>query len=170
MATSSKLSTKSGLHASQIDISEPTRSRVITLLNQSLATTVDLYTQLKQAHWNVKGTGFYQLHTLFDDIAEEVEAFVDLIAERLTALGGTALGTARIAAQQSLLQEYPLDVFTGPEHIKALVSRMALYAGHIRSAIDTCDGLGEPTTTDLYTQVSRSVDKQLWLLEAHIQA
>lgn len=170
MVTSSKLSTKSGLHASQIDISEPTRSRVITLLSQSLATTVDFYTQLKQAHWNVKGNGFYQLHTLFDDIAEEVEAFVDLIAERLTALGGTALGTARIAAQQSLLQEYPLDVFTGPEHIKALVSRMALYASHVRTAIDTCDGLGDPTTTDLYTQVSRSVDKQLWLLEAHLQA
>lgn len=170
MATASKLSTKNGLHTTHIDISEPTRSRLITLLNQSLATTVDFYTQIKQAHWNVKGHGFYQMHTLFDDVAEEMESFVDLIAERATALGGTALGTARLASQHSLLPEYPADLFLGSEHLKALVTRMASYGSHLRSAIDTCDALGEPTTTDLYTQISRSVDTLLWLLEAHLQA
>jgi len=86
------------LYSTRIDIPEMLRTQVIELLNQTLASTLDLKTQVKQAHWNVKGKDFYQLHELFDEIAAEVEEFIDLVAERITALGGYALGTARIAA------------------------------------------------------------------------
>ncbi|WP_373533506.1 DNA starvation/stationary phase protection protein Dps [Vampirovibrio sp.] len=170
MATMPKASTKQTLHSTRIDLSEPTRLKVVELLNQSLAATLDLKTHVKQAHWNVKGKDFYQLHELFDQIAGEVEEFVDLIAERVTTLGGTAMGTARLAAQNSILPEYPHDIFTGLEHIKALVERFAAFGAHIRTAIDTCDELGDATTADLYTQISRNIDMRLWFLEAHIQA
>jgi starvation-inducible DNA-binding protein len=170
MATLAKSTTKPALHPTRIDISEPTRIKLIDLLNKSLAATLDLKTHVKQAHWNVKGKDFFQLHNLFDEIAAEVEEFVDTVAERVTTLGGTALGTARLAAENSILPEYPHNIYTGLDHIEALAERFGAYANHVRAAIETSDELGDADTADLYTQISRQIDMRLWFLEAHIQA
>ncbi|MGK7949036.1 MAG: DNA starvation/stationary phase protection protein Dps [Xenococcaceae cyanobacterium] len=159
---------KQKLYSTRIDLAEEVRIKVIELLNQSLAATLDLKTQTKQAHWNVKGTDFYQLHELFDEMAGELEEYVDMVAERVTALGGTALGTARIAASESILPEYPLDAVGGIDHITALADRYAAYGKHLREAIDTTDELGDADTADLYTEISRTIDKRLWFLEAHL--
>jgi starvation-inducible DNA-binding protein len=161
---------KQPLYATRIDLSAETRAQVIGLLNQTLALTLDLKTQVKQAHWNVKGLDFYQLHKLFDELAGELEAFVDLVAERVTALGGLALGTARIAAQMSTLPEYPFDIVDGKDHVIALADRYAIYAKLVRQGITKTDELGDADTADLYTEVSRAIDKRLWFLEAHLQA
>ncbi|MFQ3582479.1 MAG: DNA starvation/stationary phase protection protein Dps [Chloracidobacterium sp.] len=158
------------LHATQIDLPEEIRVSVIRLLNQSLATALDLKTQVKQAHWNVKGPQFFALHELFDDMAGELDGFVDDLAERVTALGGTAMGTARMAAAGSTLPEYPTDIQDGLDHVKALVERYAPFAKHVRATIAETDALGDADTADLYTGISRAVDKRLWLLEAHLQA
>lgn len=157
------------LHPSRIDIPAAARSQVITLLNQTLAITLDLKTQVKQAHWNVKGLNFYQLHELFDELAGELEEYIDLVAERVTALAGVALGTARIAAQVSILPEYPFDILDGKDHVIALADRYAVYAKHLRDAIAATDDLEDADTADLYTEVSRSIDMRLWFLEAHLQ-
>ncbi len=159
----------SRLYPTRIDIPVDARSKITALLNQTLAATLDLKTQVKQAHWNVKGTDFYQLHELFDEIAGELEEYIDLIAERVTALGGYALGTARLAVANSILPEYPLDIDAGIDHVTALADRFAPYAEHLRKAIDTTDDLGDADTADLYTEVSRNIDKRLWFLEAHLQ-
>jgi starvation-inducible DNA-binding protein len=162
-----KLATR--LYPTRIDIPADARTKIVALLNQSLAATSDLKTQVKQAHWNVKGSDFYQLHELFDEMAEELEEYVDMIAERVTALGGYACGTVRMAADNSILPEYPTDILGGMEHVSALADRFAPYAKHLREAIDTTDDLGDLDTADLYTEVSRTVDKRLWFLEAHLQ-
>lgn len=81
--------------ATRIDLSPEVRNQMIALLNQQLADTFDLYSQTKHAHWNVKGAQFYPLHELFDKPAAELEGYVDMIAERATALGGLALGICR---------------------------------------------------------------------------
>jgi starvation-inducible DNA-binding protein len=91
-----------------------------------------------------------------------------MVAERITALGGTALGTARIAAATSILPEYPLDIVDGVEHLQALAERYALYAAHLRQGIEQTDTLGDADTADLYTEISRDIDKRLWFLEAHL--
>ena len=153
----------------RIDIPEDTRGRVIELLNARLADTFDLYSQLKQAHWNVKGSDFYQLHLLYDQVAEDVFPYVDEIAERATQLGGLALGTARMAASASSLDEYPLDAVDGPETVTAVAERLAAYAAAVRSAIETSADLGDQSTSDLFTEISRTVDKYLWFVEAHQQ-
>lgn len=153
-----------------IELKEDVREQEIGILNQQLADTFDLYSQVKQAHWNVKGKDFYQLHELFDELAEEVLGFVDLIAERVTQLGGTATGTARMAASSSTLPEYPIDVVDGPDHVACLVDRYGRYVASTRESVNTADELGDPTTADLLTDVSRVVDKHLWFLEAHLQA
>ena len=156
------------LYSTRIDLPEDTRVKVIEILNQTLAATLDLKTQTKQAHWNVKGMNFYQLHELFDEIATELEEYVDMVAERVTALGGTAMGTARIAASESILPEYALDAVSGAEHITALADRFGVYTKHVRNAIAQTEDLGDADTADLYTEISRTVDKRLWFLEAHI--
>jgi starvation-inducible DNA-binding protein len=92
-------------YKTSIDLPAEVREQVITLLNQHLADTFDLYSQAKQAHWNVKGAQFFQLHELFDKLADEAQEYVDLIAERVTALGGTAAGTVRISAAASRLDD-----------------------------------------------------------------
>jgi len=159
----------SRLYPTRIDIPAEARSQIVVILNQTLAATLDLKTQTKQAHWNVKGTDFYQLHELFDEIAGELEEYVDMVAERVTALGGYAFGTARLAASNSILPEYPLDILDGKAHVAALVDRFAPYAKHIREAIAKTDDLGDADTADLYTEISRTIDKRLWFLEAHLQ-
>jgi starvation-inducible DNA-binding protein len=155
--------------ATRIDIPEAQRAELIELLNRRLADTFDLYSQVKQAHWNVKGSDFIQLHELFDLLATNVFGHIDTIAERATTLGGTALGTTRMAAANSSLPEYPLDVVDGLDHVRALIDRYGGYANAVRQSIEDADKLGDADTADLFTEVSRTVDKDLWFLEAHVQ-
>ena len=161
---------KMTLHKTSIDLNSETREQVVTLLNQQLADTFDLYSQTKQAHWNVKGMQFMQLHELFDKLAAELLVNVDDIAERVTSLGGTALGTARMAAAATRLPDYSPKTIGSTESVEALVARYAELAASTRQAIDAADELGDADTADLFTGVSRGLDKSLWFLEAHLQA
>jgi len=151
-----------------IDIPESTRTRMIAGLNQHLANSFDLLSQTKQAHWNVKGEHFYQLHLLFDQAAEVLEEHVDQLAERATSLGGVAMGTARMAASNSAIPEFP-SAFAGLDCVKALVERWAKQAASVRKAIDEADKAGDQGTADLYIEMVRELDKYLWFLEAHLQ-
>lgn len=156
--------------ATRNDIPEDTREQIVELLNARLADTSDLYGQLKQAHWNVKGSDFIQLHELYDMVAASVLEFVDEIAERATALGGLALGTVRMAASASTLDEYPLDATAGKDTVKVIADRLAAYGAGVREAIDAADELADKDTADLFTAISRSIDKHLWFVEAHVQS
>lgn len=157
------------LHKTKIGIPEKVRIEVIRLLNHSLASTTDLYAQLKQAHWNVKGPEFIALHKLFDDIAEELEEHVDTIAERITALGGTALGTLDEAVKNTALAEYPVDIFTAKKHLEHLTHNFAILSELVRDHIDATAELDDMGTNDLYIGLERFLAKNLWFLEAHLQ-
>ena len=152
------------------DLPETTRVKAIELLNARLADCIDLQTQTKQAHWNVKGPTFIALHELFDKINDDVENYVDEIAERAVQLGGVAEGTARMVAKRSSLAEYPAKAVDGRSHVEALSSALAAFGAAARKAIDQADELGDLDTADLFTEVSRGIDKWLWFVEAHLQA
>jgi starvation-inducible DNA-binding protein len=152
------------------DLPESTRAKVIEILNARLADAIDLQSQTKQAHWNVKGPFFIGLHELFDKINEEVEDYVDDIAERAVQLGGVAEGTARMVAKKSSLPEYPIDAVDGHSHVAALSSALAAFGKVARKAINDVNDLGDLDTADLFTEVSRGIDKWLWFVEAHLQA
>lgn len=156
-------------YTTRIDLPADVRQKSIELLNKSLAATVDMWTQTKYAHWNVKGERFYQLHLLFDEIAGELDDYIDLVAERITALGGTAMGTLRMAAQASPLSEYNTDAVDGQEHLVALADHLAAYAKLMRDGIARSDEFDDANTADLFTEISRNVDKRLWFLDAHMQ-
>jgi len=154
--------------STRIDIPEEKREKLIALLNQQLADTFDLMSQTKFAHWNVKGPNFIALHKLFDDLTETVEDHVDEIAERITALGGIAMGTIRQAAKLSRTPEFPANTHKGLEVVAALADRYAVVGKSSREAIDATDAMGDKDTADLFTAVSRDIDQSLYFLEAHL--
>ena len=152
---------------SKIDLSADTRKKAAAILNQTLADISDLYSQTKQAHWNVRGQYFYQLHLLFDRLADEVEEHVDTLAERITAIGAVAMGTVRMAAANSALKEFPTDKAEDLHYVAALVERYAQCAKSVRQGIADTAGMGDADSADLLTAISRDLDSALWMLEAH---
>jgi len=158
------------MYETENDIPKSTRAELNALINQRLADVIDLQLQLKQAHWNVKGPHFIGLHELFDKIAEEVEAYVDEIAERVVQLGGIAQGTVRVAAARSRLEEYPLTIADGAAHVEAVAKGLSTFGREARISIDEANALDDADTADLFTEVSRGIDKWLWFVEAHSQA
>ena len=111
---------------------------------------------------------FHALHKLFDELAAETLSFVDMIAERATALGGVARGTIRMASKLTRLEQSP-DSFDNSEYtITKLVERYAQLCESTRDGIDVSESFGDKATADLFTEVTRGLDKSLWMLEAHL--
>jgi starvation-inducible DNA-binding protein len=158
------------MYKTKNDLPEQTRSRCIELSNALLVDAIDLQTQCKQAHWNVKGPSFIALHELFDKVNEDVEEYVDLIAERVVQLGGIAEGTARTVASKSRLAEYGYRGGNGRDHVEALSNALAAFGKQARVAINQFSEIGDADSSDIATEISRGVDKWLWFVEAHLQA
>jgi starvation-inducible DNA-binding protein len=158
------------MYTTKNDLPEQSRTKLVELLNARLADAIDLQTQMKQAHWNVKGPNFIALHELFDKINEDVEGYVDDLAERAVQLGGIAIGTARAVAQRSQQKEYPLQLANGRDHVEAVSSALATFGKSARQGIDASEELRDKDTADLFTEISRGVDKWLWFVESHLQA
>jgi starvation-inducible DNA-binding protein len=157
------------MYKTKIDLSEKTRRNVIVILNDRLSDAIDLQSQVKQAHWNVKGPHFIALHELFDKISDAVLEQIDEMAERITSLGGTAEGTVAVAAKRSKLKNYPLSITAGKDHLFYLSTQLSVFGKAVRSATDQTDELGDADSADLFTQISRETDKYLWFIEAHLQ-
>jgi starvation-inducible DNA-binding protein len=158
------------MYPTKNDLPEASRTKTVELLNLRLADAIDLQTQTKQAHWNVRGPSFIALHELFDKINEDVEEYVDLIAERAVQLGGSVHGTARNVAKHTTLPEYVVGSDRGSDHIEAYSKALAAFGKVVRQAIDTSTELRDADTADLFTEISRGTDTWLWKVEAHAQA
>ena len=148
-------------------LSEEIRVQSVELLNLHLAAAIDLHAQMKQAHWNVRGPGFIAIHELFDRVSTEVENFSDLLAERAAGLGGTADGTIQEAVKSSFLNRYPLGVADETKHLFAVAAALAAFGGSVIEAIAKCTEIEDPTTADLFTEISRGIDQQLYFVESH---
>src|SRR5208282_5846912 len=155
------------MYETENDISKNSRVELNALMNQRLASAVDLQMQMKQAHWNVKGPSFIGLHELFDKVDEAVEDYVDMIAERIVQLGGIAEGTVRVAASRTRLVEYPLQIAEGMAHVEAVARALSTFGAEARTTIDEANALDDADTADLFTEISRGIDKWLWFVEAH---
>ena len=158
------------MYETENDISLNRRTELNALMNQRLASAVDLQMQMKQAHWNVKGPSFIGLHELFDKVAEAVENYVDQIAERIVQLGGVAEGTVRMAAARTRLAEYSPEIADGMAHVEGVARALSTFGQAARSTINEAEELDDADTADLFTEISRGIDKWLWFVEAHSQA
>ena len=159
---------KTKTHETKNSVPAGSRGRLVGLLNQALADLGDLYSQTKQAHWNVRGRKFYQLHLLFDSVADTAEEHWDDVAERAVQIGGYARGTVRMAAKATQLPEWPEGLTDQDEFVKAVAQRFALVANSLRAGIAAAAELGDADTADLFTEISRKLDKSLWMLEASL--
>jgi starvation-inducible DNA-binding protein len=158
------------MHQTKNDLQLKVRTQIIGLLQDRLADCMDLMIQGKQAHWNVKGPSFFSLHELFDKVSEETEEYVDLIAERIVQLGGVAEGTIQSVSKRSNLPEYPLEISEGAEHVARFSHALAYFGELARKAIDQASEINDADTADIFTEISRGVDKWLWMVEAHMQS
>ena len=156
--------------ATRNDLPMSSRTQVASLLNRRLADALDLQSQCKQAHWNVKGSQFISLHKLFDDVYADVTEYADLIAERIVQLGSVARGTTRDVAETSELDEYPPSISSGDDHVKSLSAAIAAFGSRMRLAINETDDLDDAVSADMCTEITRGIDKWLWFVEAHQQS
>ena len=155
-------------HKTLNSVDSNVKSAMIELLNARLADSIDLALATKQAHWNVKGLQFIAVHEMFDKLRADIDGYVDTVAERVAALGGTAFGTTQTTAKATSLPAYPIDIVTVEDHLKALIERVGKTTNAAREAIDKADEAGDAGTADLFTQMTRDLDKWLWFLEAHV--
>lgn len=156
------------MHETRNDLAANARRSVAALLNARLADLIDLQLALKHAHWNVKGPHFIALHEMFDEMAESYDQHVDDMAERITALGGTAMGTVQAVAKATALEPFPAEAVDGLAVVAALADRTAAAAKSVRRAIDEAAEAGDADAADILTALSRQLDKNLWFLEAHL--
>lgn len=141
---------------------------VISLLNELLANAIAFKLSAKQAHWNVRGRNFISLHELFDQVSTEVDGYIDMIAERVVQLGGTAQGTAQVVFSQSSLPDYPVSLHEGQDHLKELTTMICVLADAYRHAINVASSAGDMVTADLFTEATRGFDKLHWLIRSHM--
>jgi starvation-inducible DNA-binding protein len=157
------------LHKTRNDLQNNAKAVSMEILQARLADSIDLGLITKQAHWNLKGPQFIGVHLMLDKFREEQDEWTDMMAERITQLGGTARGTTQEVTKGTSLPPYPTDIYSIPDHVNALIERYAACANAVRKNIEDTDEAGDADTADILTEVSRGLDKQLWFLEAHVQ-
>lgn len=148
-------------------LSDETRTMIVELLDARLSDLVVLATHMKQAHWHVRGANFIGVHELLDRIADDVREYADMVAERAMMLGGTVHGTASAAAANTVLEPYPTDLLDSAKHVVHSAEHLAKVGGVCRTAIGTSSEHGDEATADLFTEITRGLDKWLWFIEAH---
>ncbi len=163
------MATETKLHKSNIDIGDNVRKQMVGLLNQTLASAIDLMLRTKEAHWNVRGANFIALHKFFDELNVVMIEHVDTIAERITSLGGQAEGRLPQVAAKTQMPDYPVES-KAEDHLNTMAKSFAALGKECRAGIDKADDAGDKDTADMYTAVSRDLDKYLWMIEAHINA
>jgi len=161
--------TSTNMYATGIDLSETKRVQLIELSNACLAEAVDLQLHCKHAHWNVKGPNFIALHQLFDQVNESVEDYIDLIAERAVQLGGIANSTAHVGTPWAHIPENDPQSPSERDYVQSLSGALASFGRIAREAIGKSNELGDAVSADIFTEISRGVDKWLWMVEAHLQ-
>lgn len=158
------------MYPNRVALPDDAKAKIVEVMNRKLAAAFDIYSQAKFAHWNVKGLNFYQLHLVFDHVADAIFPHIDAIAERITTLGGVANGTVRMAAAFSPLGPYNVEAITGPEHLEALSDALGAYCKELRDASDDIDELKDEPSSDFFKQLVVEAEEELYFLESHIEA
>jgi starvation-inducible DNA-binding protein len=158
------------MYKSPSHLPEENRAKIADVLNARLADGLDLHSQIKVAHWNIKGPQFAALHPLFETFAVSLANFNDAIAERAVTLGARAYGTARHVAKTSGLPEYPQDTARDMQHVALLAERIEKYLDGVRESRAAGEKLGDTDTVDLLTGIVTEFEKNAWFLRASLES
>ena len=157
------------MYKSPIPLSKEAREQLSETLNARLTDGLDLHSQIKVAHWNIKGPHFAALHPLFETFAVSLANHNDALAERAVTLGGRALGTARHVAKSSRLPEYPQETTRDLDHVKLLAERIEAYLTGVRESRAISEKLADLDTSDLLTGIIVEFEKHAWFLRASME-
>lgn len=152
--------------SSAIEMKPAYRENLVSMLNQTLADLTDLKTHAKQAHWNVRGENFVSYHKLFDKVAGEVDGFIDVVAERCAQIGGFVHGRLSDAAKNSSVPAFPDDITKDHQCLSAVLASVSYMAKSCRDGIEYAEDNGDYATSDMYIDITRALDKLLWMLHA----
>ena len=158
------------MYKNRVALSDDQKKQVVGVMQERLAGALDMYSQAKFAHWNVKGYNFYQLHLCFDQVAKRIFKQIDAIAERMTQLGGVANGTVRQSAQGSPIPEFDTMLVAGMDYVNALADSLGVYAASLREASDKIEEIGDDPTSDFFKALDVDAEEQLYFLESHLEA
>lgn len=150
-------------------LNDNARKTAISELNARLADGLALSMAIKQAHWNMKGINFIAVHEFLDTVRDRLNEHLDVFAERVQILDGTAEGTAEVVARSSTLAEYPTNLTNAMDHLREICARMRDHGEKLRNAIGATEEAGDANTADIFTAASRTADKDLWFLESHLE-
>jgi starvation-inducible DNA-binding protein len=156
------------MYRSPSHLSESARADVARHLAQVLVDGLDLHSQIKIAHWNIKGLHFAALHPLFDGFAVALAAHNDALAERAATLGAQVHGTARHVAAHSRLEEYPQGATRDLDHVRLLASRFDRYLAGLREARAGAEKDGDSDSADLLSTMVSDFEKHAWFLHASL--
>jgi starvation-inducible DNA-binding protein len=154
------------MYRSPSALSEPARVAIAKSLNERLADGLDLHSQIKVAHWNIKGPNFASLHPLFETFANSLALHNDTIAERAVTLGALAYGTVRHVAQTSRLPEYISDTTRDLDHVRLLAERIEVYLEGMRASRKVAETEVDVDTVDMLTGMISEFEKHAWFLRA----
>lgn len=157
------------MYKSPSHLPEAARIQIADQLNARLSDGLDLHSQIKVAHWNIKGPQFAALHPLFETFAVSLSNFNDSIAERAVTLGARAYGTTRHVAQASRIPEYPQNTTRDLEHVRLLAERFETYLDGVRETRTVGEKLGDTDTVDLLTGIVTEFEKNAWFLRASLE-
>jgi starvation-inducible DNA-binding protein len=154
--------------AIHIGISDQDRQSIVDGLSRLLADTYTLYLKTHNFHWNVTGPMFQTLHLMFEQQYTELAAAVDVIAERIRALGSPAPGTYSEFARLSTIKE-PDGVPPAQDMIRQLMEDQETVVRNARSMFKAVDQAGDEPTADLLTQRMQVHEKTAWMLRALLE-
>jgi starvation-inducible DNA-binding protein len=157
------------MYRSPSRLPEDARTKIAEALDATLADGLDLHSQIKVAHWNVKGPHFAALHPLYETFAVALAGFNDEIAERAVTLGARVHGTARHVAKASRLPEYPAEAVRDLDTVRQLADRIDTYLDGVRKARDVAQAKDDQDTVDLLTGVVEEFEKHAWFLRATLE-
>ncbi len=157
------------LYSSPSRLNEESRTKLVESLEARLIDGLDLHSQIKVAHWNIKGAHFAALHPLFESFAVGLAGFNDDLAERAVTLGGVVNGSARTVASKSKLPDLTSETTRDLELVGLLIERFELYLEGLRQSRVVGEELGDDDTVDLLTGVIETFEKHAWFLRATLE-
>ena len=138
-------------------------------LQRTLTELQQLQLQVKQAHWNVSGAGFYQIHQMLQEHYEGLSKHADMVAERMLAIGASSDGRAHTIIETSKIPEIPGGFLNGADEMAWFTSVYKLVGDEIRQAIHDTNDV-DPTTSNLLQSVEDAIDKYQWQTRAFLQS
>jgi len=142
-------------------------NQLANVLNKQIANWSVLYTKLHNFHWYVKGEQFFTLHVKFEELYNEAALHVDVIAERLLAIGGQPVATMKENLELASVQE-ATGSESSQEMVQAIINDFSVIIGELKEGMSLAGEINDETTGDMLLAIHSGLEKHVWMLTAYL--